>query len=84
MQLFFKVTIEFPSVGSVAAMRRAFCFATKEEAGAFIGEMHTRGADLAISVVGTSIDHIMTGAEAAAEVAEEMDLNMRVAYSEAK
>ena len=55
MQLFFKVTIEFPSVGSVAAMRRAFCFATKEEAGAFIGEMHTRGADLAISVVGASM-----------------------------
>lgn len=80
MQLFFKVTIEYPAVGGIQEMRRSFCFKTKEEAGAFIGEMRNRN----INVVGTSIDHIMTGAEAAAEVAEELDLTMRAAYSEAR
>lgn len=80
MQLFFKVHVQFPAVGGICEAGRTFCFATRKEAEAFEAALAGRGDG--VRVTGTSIDHMMTAAEAVAEICEEMDLVMRAAYSE--
>lgn len=82
MQLFFKVHVHFPAVGGICEAGRTFCFETRKEAEAFTAAMAGRGDG--VRVTGSSLDHIMTAAEAVTEINEEMDMIMRAAYSEAR
>lgn len=79
MQMFYKVTVQILGVGSVPAMTRSFHFASQHDADTFARLMEHRSG---VTLVGTSIDHLMSAREASEEVHDEIDMAMRVAYSE--
>ena len=80
MQMIFKVTVQLPEVGSMLAVTRTFLFLDRQEANNFtkLIEQRTDG----VKVVLTSIDHLIRASEALDEIDEEMDMAMRVAYTE--
>lgn len=79
MQMIYKVTVEVEGRGSLRSLVRSFLFADRESADLFAKMIEIR-AD--VRLVGTSIDHLMSPREAMEEVDQEIDMVMRVAYSE--
>lgn len=83
MRLIYKISVEFPAISScVSSVRRDFFFEDTKEAEYFAKHTMRRNDDA--KVVGTSIEHIMTAEEATDEIDEEMEMALRVAWSEIK
>lgn len=80
MQMIYRVTVEFPVITTGMVVRRPFFFSDRHEADKFV--QCTEKRNDGVTIVGTSIDHIMAAYEAIDEVDEEMEMAMRVAWQD--